>query len=311
MDKFVRDLEDGEYATIPLVVRKKYGIREYKNKFGKFFVIEAGDKTGNLLVKYWGRDDELTKEMYNELDEGKIIEVSGTFQKENPPYISVDADYDNIKILEEYDKFRFIPSADNIDTIMNEIMKIVEGVENPYLSKLLDHFFSDNNFVEEFKLAPGSSYDVYSYLGGLAEHTLNVAKICERLSGIYNVDKDLVITASLLHDIGKIESYEIDTTIKIRNEGKLIGHTLMSYRIVEEKIKEIIDFPQDLRDKLLHAIIAHHSPIVDNVPQRIRTREAYLLFYANMIDLSLKEFEMESEEEWMYSKKMGREIYIG
>jgi len=71
-----------------------------------------------------------------------------------------------------------------------------------------------------------------------------------------------------------------------------------------------VDFPSDLKAQLLHAIISHHSPIVDNVPQRIRTREAYALFYADMTDLSMKEFEG-GEEEWIYSRRLGREIFLG
>jgi 3'-5' exoribonuclease len=108
-----------------------------------------------------------------------------------------------------------------------------------------------------------------------------------------------------------MHTYEVDTTIKTGTRGKLLGHTVLSYNMVEEKIREIIDFPEEKKAMLLHAIVSHHSPIVDNVPQRIRTREAYVLFYADMIDLSLSEFGDEGDEEWIYSRKMGREIYLG
>ncbi len=311
MYRFVEELKDGEHAKLLLVIRKKYGLREYRNRFGKFFVIEAGDKTGSVMVKYWGRDYEQTEKLYHELNEGDVIEVAGNFQSDNPPYISVDAEYDEIHKVENYDKTRFIPSAENVDEIMKEIWKYIESVENLHLSKLLDLFFGDEKFVEDFKICPGSSMGPYSYIGGLADHTLKVIRICESLSKIYDTDRDLMVTIAALHDIGKIRSYEIDTTIKLRDEAKLLGHTVISYNMVDEKIKEIIDFPQDLKNRILHAIVSHHSQIVDNVPQRIRTREAYVLFYANLLDLSLKEFETEGDEEWQYSKRMKKELFLG
>ncbi len=310
MDKFVNELKEGDSVDLLLAVRKKLGLREYRSRFGKYFIIEAGDRTGNLLVKYWGRDDSVTEELYNEIKEGAVLRVKGTYQRDTMPYISVDADYDDIEIVENYDPERFVPKAENIDEVINDIMRMVESVEDPYLEKLLDMFFSDTEFVEDFKISPGSAYDVYAYLGGLAEHTRNVAIICEALSRIYNLNRDLLLTAALLHDIGKIESYEVDTGIQSRDTGKLLGHTIIGYNMVEAKIRGIVDFPSLLRKQLLHAIVAHHSPIVDNIPQRIRTREAYALFYANLLDISLKEFEMEGEE-WAYSRRMGREIYLG
>ncbi len=308
---YVKDLKDKDYVNIQLVIRRKYGIRDYRSKFGKFFVLEAGDRTGNVLVKYWGRDVENTEKFYEELKEGDVIEVQGTFENDDTPYISVDAEYDSLRKLENYDPKRFIESGKNIDEIMGKIMGYVESVREVHLSKLLDLFFSSERFLDEFRDAPASISGAYGYLGGLAEHTLNVTMACEALAKIYSLDRDFLVTAALLHDIGRMDSYEVDTTIKMKNRAKLLGHTVISYNMVEEKIREIVDFPSDMRDRLLHAIIAHHSPIVDNVPQRIRTREAYILFYADMIDLSLKEFEVEGEDEWQYSRRMGREIYLG
>jgi 3'-5' exoribonuclease len=308
--KYLNELEDGENTILHLAVRKKFGIREYKSKFGKYFVIEAGDKTGNAIVKYWGNDDRITERLYNNIKEGDVIELRGTYQKDSQPTISVDAEYDYIKKIENFDKSRFIPSIENIEEIMQEIQNFIEQVENPHLSYLLNLFFTQDDFLESFKEAPYSSYEVYAYIGGLAEHTLNVTRICDVMAQTYNLDRDLLITAALLHDVGKVDSYEIDTTIKQRDKAKLLGHTVLSFNMVEAKIREIVDFPEDLKDKLLHAIIAHHSPIIDNIPQRIRTKEAYVLFYADMLDLSLKEFKG-GEEEWLYSKRMGREIYLG
>ena len=308
--KYLNELKDGDYVHIILAVRKKFGIRDYRAKFGKYFVIEAGDRTGNVLVKYWGNDENRTESLYEEIGEGDVIEIKGAYQKDTQPYISVDAEYDDFRKVENYDKRRFIPSLENMDEVMKELFGWVERVENEHLSQLLDKFFSDEEFVENFRESPYSSYEIYAYMGGLAEHTLHVVKICERMAEIYGLNRDLLITAALLHDVGKVGAYEMDTVIRQRDETKLLGHTVLSYNMVESRIREIVDFPQDIKNQLLHGIISHHSPIVDNIPQRIRTKEAYILFYADMMDLSLKEFEG-GDEEWQYSKRLGREIYLG
>ncbi len=310
-EKFVRDLEDGERVTITLAVVKKYGLRQYRSKFGKYFVLEAGDRTGRVLVKYWGTDEDFTERLYNEIREGDVIRVSGEYTSRGGGTIEVDGDRGELVKVYDYDTSRFLQHYDGIEDAMHEIFRYVEMVENEYLSRLLDIFFSSDSFVEEFRSAPAATFGPYASIGGLAAHTLNVTRACESLARIYGLDEDFMITAALLHDVGRIESYEVDTGIRPNNRGKLLGHTVLSYNMVEERIREIVDFPADLRDRLLHAIISHHSPIVDNVPQRIRTREAYILFYADMLDLSLKEFEMEGDEEWAYSRKMGREIYLG
>ena len=300
----IGELKDGERAKIQLAIRKKYGIREYRSRFGKYFMLEAGDRTGNVIVKYWGTNDEVTERLYSELKEGDVIEIDGEYHKEDSPYISVDPRYDVMEKTENYDRSNFVQQIADIDNIMNQILRYVEKVEESHLSQLLNLFFSSSHFIDSFRDAPGSTVGLYAALGGLAKHTLNVTHSSDKLAEIYSLNQDFLITAALLHDIGRIESYDVDTSIRMGNRGKLLGHTLISYNMVEEKIREIVDFPADMRDKLLHAIISHHSPVVDNVPQRLRTRESYILFYADMLDISMGEFDEESDEVWKYSRKI-------
>ncbi len=313
MSNYISEMEPWEKVKITAVVKRKQRFTSYR--YGKLFILECSDKTGDVMVKYWGKDDEQTERLYESLKEGDVVEITGEYRVEGDtkkPYISVNPPEDYIIKVEYYDASQFVPKSDRIDEVMREIIEIVESVKNPYLFSLLNKFFGDENFVENFKITPGSAYSVYSYMGGLAEHTLNVTKACRYMAKLYSLDADLLTTIGLLHDIGKVETYLVDTTIQTKDRGKLLGHTVIGYNIVEEKIREIPGFPSDLRDKLLHAIISHHSPIVDNVPQRIRTREAYVLFFVNMLDLSLKEFTQEGgDEEWIYSRRMGREIYLG
>jgi len=233
--KFLSELRDGETVTIHLVVKKKYGLRQYRNRLGVYFVLAAGDKTGTVLVKFWGVDDRDTERIYREIEEGDVIEVHGTFQQDMRPSISVDGEYGYIKKISSFDPSRFIPSSDRIEENYQELMRILEEVEEPHLANLLDLFFQDEEFVEKFKEAPWSSSEVYSYLGGLLEHTLHVALLCRDMAKIYGLNRDLILTAAALHDVGKIEAYEISSGIIQRSEAKLLGHTVIGYSMVESR----------------------------------------------------------------------------
>ncbi len=310
--KFVSELQEGDEVTIQLAVQKKLGLRDYRNRLGKFFVIEAGDRTGSIIVKYWGDNDDETIALYDGIQEGDVVEITGECRVDNfSKTLNVNPGRGYIKKVREYDSGRFLEKEEEIDEVMKELMKYVESVKETHLSKLLDLFFSSSSFVENFREAPGSTSGKYAVLGGLAMHTLNVTRTAQHLGKIYNLNVDLLTTAALLHDVGRMYIYDVDTSIRTGMKGKLLGHTVLSYNMVEERIREIVDFPDEMKAMLLHAIISHHSPIVDNVPQRIRTKEAYILFYADMIDLSMSEFVQEGDEEWTYSRKMGRELYTG
>ena len=193
----------------------------------------------------------------------------------------------------EYDFRDFIPTSKrDLDKLMKEVQEYIGSIQEPHLKMLLDKFFSDPLFVEDFKISPSAVIHHHNYLGGHIEHTLGVIKLCNAISGYYpDLDRDLLITAAILHDIGKIGgySYKDSASIDQTDEGRFIGHLVMSDRMVREKINEIDEFPQELLLKLSHMILSHHAFAEWGSPKRIRTAEAAALHFADQMDAQVKD----------------------
>ncbi|MDD3539553.1 MAG: CRISPR-associated endonuclease Cas3'', partial [Atribacterota bacterium] len=144
-----------------------------------------------------------------------------------------------------------------------------------------------------------------AYKGGLAEHTVNVTQLCEVICHIYpQVNRDFLISAALLHDIGKVEEYKLDGVIEHTDKGKLIGHIIIGTEMINEKIKQIKDFPEDLAVMFKHAILSHHGKFEFGSPKLPSILPAIALFYADDTDakmnglICLKEQNKNIDKKW-------------
>ena len=122
--------------------------------------------------------------------------------------------------------------------------------------------FEDEEFLRRFCQAPGDVRSHHAFLGGLLEHTVSVATLCQHTTVQHpRLDADLLVTAALLHDVGKVEEFTFEGRIGYSKEGRLLGHVLIGQRMVEEKIRELGDFPRDKQLMLVHALISHHGEL--------------------------------------------------
>jgi 3'-5' exoribonuclease len=143
-------------------------------------------------------------------------------------------------------------------------------------------------FREKFKKAPAAKKLHQAYIGGLAEHTINVANICEAICKIHpQVNRDFLISVALLHDIGKIEEYQLNGTIEYTDKGKLIGHIVIGTEMIQERIKQMIDFPDDLAIMIKHTILSHHGKFEFGSPKLPSILPAVALFYADDTDAKI------------------------
>jgi 3'-5' exoribonuclease len=324
--KQIQDFREGDYIRGMFAVRSKETPREYKNKSGKYFFLGVGDKTGDISLKYWGGpDDKALTQLYNNLQVGDVIEVMGE--------VAMDK-YDNVLTLSldeglhplrkcgegEYKSEDYLPQSErDQEDMMEEMHAIVGSVQEENLRNLLESFFSDESFTREFKESPAAMKRHHSYLGGLLEHTLNVVKLCEMLSNNYPVlNRDLLITGAILHDVGKIGAYKAVTSIDMTDQGKFLGHITLGSDMVEEKLKGIGTFPEVLKMKLNHLILSHHGNVESGyqAPKGLKIPEAAALYYADLFDAKVKEFLQEMEREknledaWVYLRGVGNEVYM-
>jgi 3'-5' exoribonuclease len=274
-----------------------------------FFVLEKRknslllrDKTGIIEGIYSG----------NDVNEDDFVRAKGIVVFDGDLKIKIEK-MERID-PEKIDIFDFIPSSRrNIEEMVKELYEVIESVKDENLKDLLRRVFTED-FVKDFKLCPAATYYHHSYLGGLLEHTLSVVKICETVAKIYDLNRDLLITGALLHDIGKVREYSWFPKISVTVEGGFSGHPTLGAHMLSKLIPS--NFPEDLKIKLYHMILSHHGEIEYGAVVPPKFKEAYALHLAEYLDAKLKEFSEEEEEikregkgSWEYSKKLRRYIY--
>jgi len=302
------------------------GLRDYSNKPGGFFVLRLGNKTGDMTVKYWGgKNPETAKNLFSSLAVGDVLSVKGkcmhdSYSKETVISVNEEVRYGSpeeyLKKMAsgEFDASEFLPSlpAEKIQALAESLTVTIDSVTNPHLKSLLKTVFEDELFKLSFQRSPAARNNHHNYVGGLLEHSLNVAKLCEEMCSFYNLDRDLLITGALLHDSGKTSEYAASASIEITDEGRLIGHIQMGAENISRKTGEIEGFPIELKNKIIHMILSHHGELEYGSPKRPAFPEAIALFHADYMDSSVKntlqELEGKADEPWIYSKILRRHL---
>ena len=164
-------------------------------------------------------------------------------------------------------------------------------IQNIYLRQLLVAFFGDKEFAKKFKEHSAAKRVHHGFLGGLLEHTLNVTKLCDYYCSQYPIlNRDLLITAALCHDIGKVNELSDFPENDYTDEGQLIGHIVMGTLMVDEKIRGIQGFPVKLANELKHCILAHHGELEYGSPKKPALIEALALNFADNTDAKMESF---------------------
>jgi 3'-5' exoribonuclease len=267
---------------------------------GNFFLkFKLRDKTGSFEALWWKPDKEDTFPQGSVvLVEGRISYHNGRFQ---PKLIKVEPVNE-----EEIENYRFQPETSvPVEKLLEELKDFVNSVKNRFLSQLLRMFFEDEVFLNKFISAPAGKSIHHSTKGGLLEHTIEVARICELVSS-YNkrINRDLLITSALLHDIGKVREYEFKNSLQIERtlEGILLGHLYMGCEMVSEKIAKIPGFPEDLKVQLIHCLLSHHGEYEYGSPKKPKTIEAVTLAYADVLSAKVKSYEEFIQRELAFQK---------
>lgn len=310
--QYVNELRSGQVVKEKFILSKK--ILKEKKDGGTYAVLEFSDKSGTIEGIAW---DNIIDSL-NVLSAGDFVFISGTVNEYNEKLQVVISSIQRIS-EDEIDARDFLPhSTEDIDKVMTEIDRFRAQVDNAYFKRLLDAFFKDPSFVKEFRLAPAAKRAHHAYLGGLAVHTLNVLKLMGNMQAVYNsINLDLLITAGMLHDIGKIHEYSYMKKLDISTKGRMLGHIVISYEMIVEKIDKISQFPEDLRLKLLHMILSHHGEFEWGSPKQPLFLEALILHFVDNLDSKAEMIIDElrknrgKEKEWSdYHPYLEREIYL-
>lgn len=282
-----------------LIKEKEFKLRRNGNIIDAFLKIQ--DQSGEINAILWNvsRDQVAAIEkMRFSLVEGQIV------KKRNLTQIQM-----NITSLEDAGDTipdGLIPSTKkDIRGLMQEIDEKISSIQNVCLKGLLDLFFKDQDFRQRFMTAPAAKKLHQAYIGGLAEHTINVANLCENICQVHpEVNRDFLIGTALLHDIGKIEEYNYQGIIEYTDKGKLIGHIVLGIEMIQNKIQQMQSFPEDLAMMIKHTILSHHGKFEYGSPKLPSILPAVALYYADDTDakinglIGLKEENRNIEKKW-------------
>ena len=296
--RFIESFKEGEGINDIYLVRSK---KSDVTKTGKpYEKLVLADKTGSVDAMIWdpnssGIDD------FEALDYICVNAIVNNYQGANQL---------NIKRVRkcsegEYDPADYLPVSDkNIDDMWNELMNYVAAVKNTYLKQLLDAFFTDDAFAAQFKKSSAAKAVHHGFMGGLLEHTLSVTNMCDYFSKAYPMlNRDLLITAAILHDVGKTRELSDFPQNDYTDEGQLVGHIVMGAHMAMAKMDAITGFPKKLYSEVTHCILAHHGEYEFGSPKKPALMEAIALHFADNTDAkmeTMKEiFSSTPEEGWL------------
>ncbi len=255
-----------------------------KTKAGKtYYSLLLQDKTGIIDAKVWELNNGI-----DDFDSMDFIMTDGmvtSFQGSRQVNIS------RIRKAQEgeYDPAEYIPASKyNREEMYQELKKVVMTITEPHLRKLAEKYFvEDTGFIAEQHSAAKSVH--HAFVGGLLQHTLAVAKICSFVAACYPViDRDLLITAALFHDIGKVWEISEFPSNEYTDEGQLLGHIFLGAELVGKEAALIPGFPKTLAAELQHCILAHHGELEYGSPKKPAMAEALALAYADNMDAKLE-----------------------
>ena len=282
--KYINQFNDGDHIVGIYLCRQK-NLAQTKN--GKDYEnVTLTDKTGTIGCKIWDPNSmgigDFAVNDYVEI-RGRVSVYNGALQ------LSIDRAY---KASEgTYDPADYLPvSSKDPESMYAELIKYVNSVASPYFRLLLESFFvDDQEFISAFKKHSAAKSVHHGFMGGLLQHTLAVTVLCDFYCKQYpSLNRDLLLTAAMCHDIGKIYELSDFPSNEYTDEGQLLGHIVMGVEMIDRKIAQINGFPQKRATELKHCILAHHGEYEFGSPKKPALLEAVALNFADNTDAKIE-----------------------
>lgn len=274
--KKIVDLFVGDNVTSFFSVRQR-DIREYAR--GKFVSLQLGDSSGRIPAMVWEPDNFCL----TDLEAGMVVKIRGTITEyRNRKQITVNKI--RLALEEEYQLEDILPhSSQTNEQRRDRIIRLTDQIENTYIRDLVSSFWDDEPFLERFLNAAAGKLWHHAFIGGLSEHSANVAELALRVAAGYDsLNTDYLIFGGLLHDIGKVDTYTAATAIDYTDQGRLVGHICIADTWIYERASKIEAFPPALLTKLRHLILSHQGEF--DTPVSPMMPEAFVIYYCDEID---------------------------
>ncbi|MCF6289804.1 MAG: HD domain-containing protein [Desulfobacterales bacterium] len=280
---YINKIRDGRAVTGLFLVKE---VSRAETKNGKpYLILTLMDSSGEIGARLWENVDRLQPSC----PAGGIIAIHGQAQAYKGV---VQLKIDTLEAVDAaaVDMGLFLPATDlDIPAMIAELQDLVKGVTEPFLKKLLQAFFQDPAFLDRFQQAPAAKSIHHAYLGGLLEHTLAVARLAGRIVDLYpGLDRSLLLSGALLHDIGKVEEFSYDVyPFNYTDQGRLVGHLVLGAEMVGARAIKIRDFPRELLVRVQHLVLSHHGQHEFGSPTLPMISEAFVLNFIDDLDAKL------------------------
>jgi 3'-5' exoribonuclease len=305
----VREFTDGCEVAQALLVRE-VELRQRRNG-SNYLRLLLGDRSGSVPAVVW-EDVERIRECCLP---GEVVYVAGRFcmHQRYGPQLAIQ----QLRAAEEHEYTRdslLDGPLRAVEQMEADLRELLHTVQNPHLRRLLRAIFGEASQVwRRYRDAPAAKLYHQAYRHGLLEHSLTVAQAVSALSPIFSgIDRDLAVTGALLHDIGKLDAYQLEGgTVSMADEGRLQGEIPLGYYRIRRIIETIDGFPEALAQAVLHIILSHHGTLEHGSPVVPCTREATLVHMVDNLGGRLGSFDrlekqLPAGEQWSaYDKALG------
>lgn len=293
----------------------RMSLRSRRSGSGEYLSISLSDKTGQIQGRVWNNAASVAAS----LEERCVVSIRGTAEEyRGEVQISVTeaalvADPSPQLLAELMPQPR--PGTAHL---RSRLADVIGAIGTPALKTLVSTIMDSAEIGEAFAAAPAAKYIHHAYPGGLLEHSLEVAALCDAACKLFPaLDRDILVTMALLHDLGKIREYTTAETIEVADEGRLVGHVVIGLRLLDQAVASTPDFPPVLAAHLSHIMLSHHGEVENGAPIVPQTMEAMALHLADLTSAKLNQFEQVlaargGDEQWsQYDRLLNRSLYAG
>ena len=282
--RYIETFHEGNHISdIYLCKTKQIQLTKTGKEYGNLIL---QDKTGTIEAKIW----DLSSPGVGEFDAMDYVHIEADVT------LFQNANQLNVRRIRtaregEYVEADYLPvSKKEIGKMYEELLGFVRSVKNPWLNQLLSGYFvEDKEFAKAFQFHSAAKTVHHGFVGGLLEHTLSVTKLCDYYIHNYPmINADLLITAAIFHDIGKVYELSPFPENDYTDAGQLLGHIMIGAQIVGDQAGKIPNFPVKLENELKHCILAHHGELEYGSPKKPALLEAVALNFADNTDAHME-----------------------
>ncbi len=240
------------------------------------------DSSGVIEARVWDNVDPI----FNLFHEGEVVKVEGEVKIYNGRLQLVVSSIEASEVPVEHLRPRGPFSEEEL---IRGIGDLIAQIEDPHYRTLTEHFFSRGPLLERILQAPGGKRIHHVWVGGLAQHLLGVARGSLEVAPFYpGLNRDLLISGALLHDIGKVREMTWQgLTVEYTDEGRLLGHVALGLEMARRAL-EMLGMPEDKGVKVLHIIVSHHGEPETGALKRPKFPEALVIHYVDQMDAKVQ-----------------------